>query len=148
MGKSHTIRSFLKTNLQAGLASVAVTSLFLEIIRILCLQGKEQNKKKEPDMIGNISELPVDGKAQRYPLQIIEIDEDIICFKKDTMTIIDDRDPARDSESLQLSNYSMLEYRETKEIEIYLTRLGERGGGANIWTADTYKYTLRLLNKK
>jgi hypothetical protein len=81
MKKSYTRRSFLKTNLQAGLASVAVTSLFLEIMRILCLQGKEQNKKKEPDMVGNISERPVDGNAPRYPLQIIEIDEDII---KDT----------------------------------------------------------------
>jgi hypothetical protein len=99
-------------------------------------------------MVGNISEHPVDGNAPGYPLQIIEIDEDIRCFKKDTTTIIDDGDPAHDSESLQLSNYSMLENRETKEIEMYLTRLGERGSGANIWTADTYKYTLRLLNKK
>ena len=99
-------------------------------------------------MVGNISERPVDGNAQRYPLQIIEIDEDIRCFKKETMTIIDDRDPAHDSENLQLSNYSMLENRETKEIEIYLTRLGERGSRANIWTADTYKFTLRLLNKE
>jgi hypothetical protein len=32
-------------------------------------------------MVGNISERPVDGNAPRYPLQIIEIDEDII---KDT----------------------------------------------------------------
>lgn len=95
--------------------------------------------------VGNISERPVDGNAPRYPLQIIEIDEDIICFKKGTMTIIDDRDPAHDSESLQLSNFSILENRETKEVEIYLTRLGERGGGADIWTADAYKYTLRLL---
>jgi len=53
-------------------------------------------------MFGYISERPVDGNAPRYPLQIIEIDEDIICLKKDTTTIIDDRDPARDSESLQL----------------------------------------------
>ena len=99
-------------------------------------------------MFGYISERPVDGNAPRYPLQIIEIDEDIICLKKDTTTIIDDRDPARDSESLQLSNYSILENRETKEIKIYLIRFGERSGGADIWTADTYKYTLRLLNKK
>jgi hypothetical protein len=95
--------------------------------------------------VGNISERPVEGNAPRYPLQIIEIDEEIICFKKETMTIIDDRDPVHDSESLQLSNYSILENRETKEVEIYLTRLGERGGGTDIWTADAYKYTLSLL---
>jgi hypothetical protein len=43
--------------------------------------GERTEQKKEPDMVGNISERPVDGNAQRYPLQIIEIDEDII---KDT----------------------------------------------------------------
>ncbi len=98
--------------------------------------------------IGNISENPPDGNSPRYPLQIVEIEEDKICFKKETVTIIDDRDPAHDSESLQLSNFSMLENRETDEIEIYLTRLGERGGGADIWTADAYKYTLGISNER
>jgi hypothetical protein len=94
--------------------------------------------------IGNISEKPVEGNSPRYPLIIIEIDEEKVCFKKDTLTIIDDRDPEHDSESLQLSNFSILENRETNEIEIYLTRLGENGGGADIWTAGAYKYTLKL----
>jgi hypothetical protein len=92
--------------------------------------------------VGNISENPAEGNSPRYPLQIVEIKEDTICFKKETLTIIDDRDPVHDSESLQLSNFSILENRETKEIEIYLTRLGERGGGDDIWTAGAYKYTL------
>jgi hypothetical protein len=95
--------------------------------------------------VGNISEYPAEGNSPRYPLQIVEIDEDTICLKKRTLTIIDNRDPAHDSASLQLSNFSLLENRETNEIEIYLTRLGERGGGADIWTADAYKYTLSLL---
>jgi hypothetical protein len=64
------------------------------------------------------------------------------------VTTIDDRDPASDSESLQLSNFSILENRETKEVEIYLLRLGEHGGGDDIWTADAYKYTLSLKNRK
>ncbi|MCE5347932.1 MAG: glycoside hydrolase [Bacteroidales bacterium] len=98
--------------------------------------------------IGNISDHPVDGNSPRYPLYIVEIDEEQICFRKKTLTIIDDRDPAYDSESLQLSNFSIFENRETKEIEIYLTRLGEQGGGADIWTANAYKYTLRLQTEK
>jgi hypothetical protein len=98
--------------------------------------------------IGNISGVPAEGNSPRYPLQIIEIDEDNISFKKETLTIIDDRDPASDSESLQLSNFSILENRETKEVEIYLLRLGEHGGGDDIWTADAYKYTLSLKNRK
>lgn len=62
--------------------------------------------------------------------------------EKNTLTVIDDRDPAHDSEFLQLSNFSLLEDRETKNMEIYLTRIGEAGGGADNWTANAYKYTL------
>ena len=43
---------------------------------------------------------------------------------------------------LCISNSKTQEY----EIEIYLLRLGENGGGADIWTADAYKYTLSLNN--
>lgn len=92
--------------------------------------------------VGNITDVPPDGNAPRYPLQIVEIDEDGPSFKKETVTVIDDRDPERDSEHLQLSNFSLLENRETYEMEVYLTRLGERGGGLDIWTADAYKYAL------
>ena len=92
--------------------------------------------------IGNIPNVPPDGNSPRYPLQIVEIDEAGPSFKKDTVTMIDDRDPEQDSKHLQLSNFSLLENRETNELEIYLTRLGERGGGKDIWTADAYKYTL------
>ncbi|NIA31029.1 MAG: hypothetical protein GWP06_14085 [Actinobacteria bacterium] len=92
--------------------------------------------------VGNITSVPPDGNSPRYPLQIVEIDEDGPSFKKDTVTVIDDRDPTRDSEYLQLSNFSLLQDRETFEMELYLTKLGERGGGPDIWTADAYKYTL------
>lgn len=94
--------------------------------------------------IGNISETPVEGNSPRYPLIFIEINEEKVCFKKSSLIVIDNRDPEHDSESLQLSNFSILENRETNEIEIYLTRLGEKGGGDDIWTAGAYKYTLKL----
>lgn len=92
--------------------------------------------------VGNIPDVPADGNSPRYPLQIVEIDEEGPSFRKDTVTVIDDRDPQQDSGHLQLSNFSLLENRETQEIEVYLTRLGEHGGGPDIWTADAYKYTL------
>ncbi|MCD6564536.1 MAG: exo-alpha-sialidase [Bacteroidales bacterium] len=92
--------------------------------------------------VGNIPDVPPDGNSPRYPLQIVEIDEEGPSFRKDTVTVIDDRDPEQDSEHMQLSNFSLLENRETQEMEVYLTRLGEHGGGPDIWTADAYKYTL------
>ncbi len=94
--------------------------------------------------IGNIRDQPPDGNAPRYPLQIVEIDEQLPAFRRDTVTVIDDRDPVRDSEHLQLSNFALLEDRETGALELYLTRLGERGGGPEVWTADAYRYRLTL----
>lgn len=92
--------------------------------------------------IGNITETPPDGNSPRYPLQIVEVDEEGPSFKKDTVTVIDDRDPERDSVHVQASNFSVLENRETGEVELYLVRLGERGTGVDTWSADAYKYTL------
>jgi hypothetical protein len=92
--------------------------------------------------MGNITDVPADGNSPRYPLQIVEIDEENPSFKKETLTIVDQRDPALDSEHLQLSNFSLLENRETHEMETYLIKLGQNGGGPDVWTADAYKYTL------
>jgi hypothetical protein len=94
--------------------------------------------------VGNFPDAPPDGNGPRYPLQIAEVDETIPALKRDTVTLIDDRDPERDSEHVQLSNFGLLENRETQEIELYLTRLGERGTGPDTWTADTYRYTLEF----
>ena len=94
--------------------------------------------------VGNISDKPVEGNSPRYPLQIIEIDENRICFRKETITTIDDRDSECDAENVQLSNFSIFEDRETHDIELYLIRLGEKGGGQDMWTANSYKYTLSL----
>ena len=94
--------------------------------------------------VGNICDASPEGNSPRYPLYIAEIDETIPALKRDTLTVIDDRDPARDSEVLQLSNFSLLENRETYELELYLTRLGENGTGDDIWTANAYKYTVTL----
>ncbi len=91
--------------------------------------------------IGNISRGPAEGNGPRYPLTIAEIDERLAALKKNTLTAIDDRGPG-DAAGLQLSNFSLLENRETGELEIFLTRLGERSD--SIFSADAYKYTLKL----
>jgi NAD(P)-dependent dehydrogenase (short-subunit alcohol dehydrogenase family) len=61
------------------------------------------------------------------------------------VTIIDDLNPDLDSSHLQLSNFGLLEDREKQTIELYLTRIGERGGESQIWDSDTYRYTIRFL---
>jgi len=93
----------------------------------------------------NISTDPPLGNGPRYPLQVVEIDEDKVCLKKETLCIIDDLNPGLDSKHLQLSNFGLLEDRENQTIELYLTRLGGRGGGARIWDSDTYRYVIRFF---
>ena len=91
--------------------------------------------------IGNISRVPPEGNSPRYPLYIAEVDEEKAALKKDTLTIIDDREPG-DTEGVQFSNFSLLENRETKDLEIYLSRLGEKPG--NVFSANAYKYTMKF----
>ncbi len=99
--------------------------------------------------IGNISPVPPQGNSPRHPLYIAEIDEDLCALKRDTLTVIDDRDPERDTARLQLTNFSLFENRETGHFELYLTRLGERGVDdrttPEFWTADSYRYVIELL---
>ncbi len=91
--------------------------------------------------IGNISSTPPRGNSPRYPLVIAEVDEEIPAIRRDTITLIDDREKS-DSPKLQLSNFSLFENRENHLLEIYLTRLGE--DPADFWGANAYKYTIRL----
>jgi len=92
---------------------------------------------------GNITPTPPDGNSPRYPLYIAEVEETTPALKKDTLTVIDDYDPEHDSPKIEFSNFKLLENRETGEIELYMTRLGER---ASHWLhAAAYRYTLTLL---
>ncbi len=91
--------------------------------------------------IGNISRGPAKGDLPRYPLYIAEMDEKIPALKKSTLTVIDDRSP-EDTESVQFSNFSLIENRETLDLEIYLSRFGEKKD--HVFSANAYKYTLIL----
>ena len=91
---------------------------------------------------GNVTPSPPAGNLPRYPLYLAEVDESIPALKKDTVTVIDDRDPQKDSDQVQFSNFNVFENRETGDIEMYMTRYGER---AVDWrAADAYKYTISL----
>lgn len=93
--------------------------------------------------IGNMLDKPTEGNSPRHPLQIAEIDEAGATIRRSSVTIIDGRDPATDAESIQFSNFCLLEDREHQHLELYMPRYGAKGGA---WGAsgDVYKYTLRF----
>jgi hypothetical protein len=91
--------------------------------------------------IGNICIEPPSGNSPRYPLVIAEVDETIPALKRHTVTVIDDRRPGQPA-AIQFSNFSLLENRETHELELHLTTYGQ--DPSNVYAADNYKYTLLL----
>ena len=48
------------------------------------------------------------------------------------------------SKFLSVSNFTLLEDRETHAIELYLTPYGQEPDPEDVFTADNYKYTLQL----
>lgn len=75
--------------------------------------------------IGNLTPPEtIDGNYPRWPLNIMEIDETYGFGKKETIQVID---TVREGESdqVQLSNFSILQNRETKNIELMLTKVGQ-----------------------
>jgi hypothetical protein len=94
--------------------------------------------------VGNISDSPVSGNLPRHPLVIAEVEETIPALRKSTLTTIDARNPATDSADLCLSNFCLFEDRETHEVELYMNRAGEKLGGAEAFTTNAWKYTLRM----
>lgn len=91
---------------------------------------------------GNITPAPPDGNRPRYPLYVAEVEESIPALKRDTLTVIDNYDPEKDTDQVQFSNFSVLEDRETGDMELYMTRYGER---PNWLEANACKYTITLL---
>ncbi len=93
--------------------------------------------------LGNICPDPPKGNSPRHPLVIAEVDEDRGALRKPTVTAIDDRQPGQGD--IQFSNFSLLENRETHALELSLTTYGQEPD-ANDWaTADSYHYTLALV---
>jgi hypothetical protein len=89
--------------------------------------------------VGNICPEPPNGNSPRYPLVIAEVDETTPALRRGTVTVIDDRVPG-DSPDVALSNFSLLENRETHAIEVYVSRLG--ANPKDFWGSDAYRCTL------
>jgi hypothetical protein len=92
--------------------------------------------------LGNVSAAPPQGNSPRYPLVIAEIDESKAAIRKRSVTAIDDRRPGQGD--VQFSNFSLLEDRQTHDLELHLTTYGQEPDPADWATADNYKYTLTL----
>ncbi len=91
---------------------------------------------------GNITPGPPDGNLPGYPLVMAEVDEATPSLRRDTVTVIDDYDPAIHSPAIQFSNFTIIENRETRAFELYMTRYGER---KSHWLhADAHRYTIAL----
>ena len=90
--------------------------------------------------VGNICATPSAGNSPRYPLVIAEVDEEKAALKRATVTAIDDRLPGQPE--IELSNFSLLEDRETHALELTLAGYGQNPGGA-----DSYRYVLTVLDR-
>lgn len=83
-----------------------------------------------------------DGNWPRSPLHIAEVDESTVSIKRDTITVIDERD-ADDTERTQISNFRYYQDRITQEIVIFSTRFGENET-KNWKRADYYRYRVAI----
>ncbi|MCX7427865.1 MAG: dockerin type I domain-containing protein [Planctomycetia bacterium] len=93
--------------------------------------------------LGNITMDAPSGNSPRYPLVIAEIDETgVPSIKKDTVTMIDTRQPGEAS-TIQFSNFSFLENKETRQLEMYVSPLGVNPN--SLYEAPVRKYTLTLI---
>lgn len=93
--------------------------------------------------VGNITD-PVNtyGNYPRYPLYIVEIDEEWGVAKKETLTMIDTK-AENENENVQFSNFSILQNRENGDVEILLTKL-EQFKDRPVFEGDVIKYTVTL----
>ncbi|MCX8182802.1 MAG: glycoside hydrolase [Crenarchaeota archaeon] len=96
----------------------------------LCLQGVRPN-----------------GNFPREPLYIVEVQEEPFALKRNTITVIDRREPG-ESHYLQLSNFRFYQDRETGDIVLFLTRYGENSTDedwAKTWMfANYYRYRIAI----
>lgn len=97
-------------------------------------------KNRKIYWIGNISDHTAYGNYPRHPLVMAEVNHRGLLVK-DTLMTIDQREEG-DSDKLQLSNFSMLQDRETGQLELYLKKLGQREGFT--WWSDCYRYFIEL----
>ncbi|MBP3605974.1 MAG: exo-alpha-sialidase [Clostridia bacterium] len=91
---------------------------------------------------GNISDHTAYGNSPRYPLYVSEVDEKTGLLKKESLTVIDTRREG-ESEALQLSNFDILEDRESLRIELSLCKYGQFDRSAPFY-GEGWRYELTV----
>ncbi|MEM3956792.1 MAG: sialidase family protein [Thermoproteota archaeon] len=99
--------------------------------------------------IGNLclEGIRPNGNFPREPLYIAEVQEEPFALKRNTIAVIDRREPG-ESRYLQLSNFRFYQDREKGDIVLFLTRYSERSTDED-WTktwmlADYYRYRIAV----
>ncbi len=96
--------------------------------------------------VGNVCAENPKGNRPRYPIVLGEVDREAGLLIRDSVNIIDDRQPG-ESQYLTLSNFYVREDRETGELLLHMTRLFAqdfRREGKTDWTADSLLYRIAL----
>lgn len=88
-----------------------------------CSDIRRNTKNHKIYWIGNICPHNADGNDPRYPLIIAQLDQKTLGLIKDTVHVIDTRDPKKDSEYVQFSNFHVTEDAQTGDFIVTLSRL-------------------------
>jgi hypothetical protein len=90
--------------------------------------------------LGNISATNPRGNLPRRPFYVGEVDQDTGLLIRDSLILVDDRQPG-DDEILLLSNFYAREDRETHQIVVHMTRMFTFKDG---WVGDAYLYRIEV----
>ena len=109
-----------------------------------CSYAFRSKKTKKIYWIANILNRNPIGSRPRYPLQIVEIDEEGLKVKRETMLVVDDKKPG-DHPAVQLSNFRCYQDRESGDLVILMARYGERGSTSElVLRSPLYLYRVEL----
>lgn len=94
--------------------------------------------------IGNlcIGDERANGNWPRSPLAIAQVREEPFSIERDTITVIDERQPS-DGARTQISNFRYYQDRKTGDVVIFATRFGEKDV-KNWKRADHYRYRVAI----
>ena len=92
--------------------------------------------------VGNISDEKAYGNYPRFPLYISEVDDKTGLLKKSTLTVIDTRREGEPAE-VQLSNFCLIEDRESQDFEVYLSKLAQFDGKKPFF-GESWRYVITV----
>ena len=97
--------------------------------------------------IGTVVTEPwkVKGNNPRWPLHICQVDDKEGCLLKETLTVVDTVREGQDS--VELSNFTLLEDPDTKVLELRMTKINfndnyQDNGGPGAWYSEAWEYEI------